>query len=226
MSKNIQKISYFIIAFAMIAFSVTFNSCKKDPCSGKTCLNGGVCADGTCQCPAGVSGANCETKDLCYNISCKNGGSCVNGLCNCPAGYSGSDCSKQVTPTKIRITKIELTKFPATTAAGGGWDPSDAPDIFIKFIKGTSVIWESPTYFSNALQGNIYTFTPTNPIEITAPKDRYDIELWDYDTLDPNDFMSGIFFTPYSDTNGFPSVLTLECGACTSSYKVYFQYVF
>ena len=137
-----------------------------------------------------------------------------------------SDCSKQVIPTKIRITKIDVLKFPATTSSGGGWDPLDAPDILVAFIKGTTKLWESSTYFPNAAQGTTYTFTPSTAIEITAPKDEYIVNLYDYDTLPPNQDMGGIRFIPYSDTNGFPSTITLECSGCTTSFKLYVQYVF
>lgn len=226
MTKLLKKINYLSLFLSYIFILILINSCKKDPCDGKTCLNGGVCVDGGCQCPPGTSGSNCEIKDPCYNIKCLNGGSCANGACNCATGYSGSDCSKQVTPTKIRITKIDVTKFPATTPNGGGWDISDAPDLLPVFLKGTTILWTSPEYYQNAKQGTVYSFTPVTPIEILNPKDEYIIQLWDYDSLDPNDYIEGLRFTPYYDTNGFPSTYSVECNTCSTAYKFYFQYVF
>ena len=48
----------------LLAFFVIGSiSCKKenagDPCSETTCLNGGTCVDGTCNCPIGYTGADC-----------------------------------------------------------------------------------------------------------------------------------------------------------------------
>jgi hypothetical protein len=37
------------------------NGCKRDPCKDTVCLNGGYCVDGTCSCPDGFTGPNCET---------------------------------------------------------------------------------------------------------------------------------------------------------------------
>lgn len=67
-------------------------SCS-DPCKNVDCKNGGVCNDGSCDCPPGYSGAQCEIFDSCYNIVCLNGGVCVSGDCNCVPGYEGIDCS-------------------------------------------------------------------------------------------------------------------------------------
>ncbi|HRI01987.1 MAG TPA: calcium-binding EGF-like domain-containing protein [Saprospiraceae bacterium] len=74
-------------------------SCKKDPCEGISCLNGGACNDGTCVCPDGYSGQFCEKKvDPCLTLTCLNGGYCENGACKCPPGYYGKNCELKVDP--------------------------------------------------------------------------------------------------------------------------------
>ena len=55
------------IAFgAMLTFSafcaVIYSSCSKDKCKDVSCQNDGVCSGGTCTCPIGVTGTNCETE--------------------------------------------------------------------------------------------------------------------------------------------------------------------
>jgi hypothetical protein len=37
-------------------------SCEQGSCENITCLNGGTCRDGRCQCPVGFEGVRCETK--------------------------------------------------------------------------------------------------------------------------------------------------------------------
>lgn len=41
--------------------AILYTSCTKDACKGVTCQNGGVCDGGTCTCPTGYEGTNCET---------------------------------------------------------------------------------------------------------------------------------------------------------------------
>jgi EGF-like domain len=65
--------------------------------------------------------ASC-TQDPCAKLTCQNGGTCTNGECACPEGWSGSDCATQKTPTKIKISKIEVLDFKATDPNGAGWD--------------------------------------------------------------------------------------------------------
>jgi hypothetical protein len=55
------------IAFSALlslgAFSaITYTACNKDECKDVVCQNGGTCVSGTCSCPTGYEGNNCETK--------------------------------------------------------------------------------------------------------------------------------------------------------------------
>src|SRR5690242_19831451 len=48
------------LSFSIASCSSENNSDPVDPCSQTTCINGGTCIDGSCQCPEGYYGANCE----------------------------------------------------------------------------------------------------------------------------------------------------------------------
>ena len=124
----------------------------------------------------------------------------------CPEGYKGKDCKEQITPSKITLIKIQVTKFPQTNG-GASWDVASGPDIFIKFGRSEgTLIWKSPTYFQDATSGTIYNFTPSPALELNATA-QYAIEIWDYDDLSASDKICGGTFYIYNDTNGFPSIL-------------------
>lgn len=70
---NESRRALFLTAFVtlMLFTSIGYVSCKKesssntpDACSSVTCQNGGVCFKGTCTCPGGYEGTNCETRSL------------------------------------------------------------------------------------------------------------------------------------------------------------------
>jgi hypothetical protein len=138
----------------------------------------------------------------------------------CPEGYMGAGCSTQITPSKITITKIQVTKFPQTND-GSSWDVASGPDIFVKFKKGTTLLWESSTYHQDAISGRVYDFTPSPSIELTAT-DQYKIEIWDYDDLSNSDLMGIVTFYLYDNTNGFPSIL--ERNSTNFSFKFHVTY--
>lgn len=204
----------FTVITILISALLIFSSCSKDdpdPCENVVCLNGGACVNGSCNCPEGYSGAQCETFDDCFNVTCLNGGTCVNGICNCPDGYTGSDCSQQITPSRIRISKIDITRFPATDN-GAGWDLTSGPDIYPELSLGNTVLYSANKFFQNADPANDYSFELSPLVNMNEPEDQYTIRLFDFDDFDADDFMGGINFTPYFDNNGFPSTLNVDAG--------------
>jgi len=157
-----------------------------------------------------------EEPDLCEGVTCLNGGTCVNGECDCPEGYTGPDCGKQDTPSKIRISKIKITKFPSYNN-GSDWDTwSAGPDIYVTIYKGTTLIHKQPTMYEDADATQDYIYTPSGDIDLTDPTAKYTISLYDYDSLGDDDFMGGIYFYPYSSTGGFPSTINVNAGGDVS----------
>lgn len=65
-----MKTTKFLVCFFLLAtLSFIFPSCQKDACSGITCLNGGFCANGLCNCPTGYTGSNCSIEQTPVSMS-------------------------------------------------------------------------------------------------------------------------------------------------------------
>ena len=172
---------------------------------------------------------SCKKEDPCESKTCLNGGTCDNGNCGCTERWTGETCGTQQTPKAIKFTKLELTKYPAKTTTGGNWDPSDGPDVYMKIYKGTTLIWTGPVFpFPlDPASGQNPLFSPATKPELTSPLEEYTIELWDKDTApDTDDFMGGLKFKAYNETNKFPESLRIECTGCSTGYKVDLEYTF
>ena len=68
-----MKSTNFLLLFLCLSGTLLLlNACEEeemmeemDPCESVECLNGGTCTDGTCSCPTGFTGTNCETTTGC-----------------------------------------------------------------------------------------------------------------------------------------------------------------
>jgi hypothetical protein len=79
----------------LFSLALIFYACSPEwPCDNVKCYNGGVCIDGTCQCPYGASGDSCTViYDSCALMDCgQNATGCRNATCICREGYEGSRC--------------------------------------------------------------------------------------------------------------------------------------
>jgi PKD repeat protein len=60
----ILKKLHSVLFVALVGSVVFFSGCGKDEenkCANVSCLNGGTCNNGACQCPTGFTGSRCET---------------------------------------------------------------------------------------------------------------------------------------------------------------------
>lgn len=161
---------------------------------------------------------SCEKEpiDPCATITCVNG-NCVNGACDCYPGYSGPSCANEDRPVKITLNRIDLTSFPQTNPQGGGWDSDGTgPDVYVNVWSGSTKVWESPSYFSNAINTNTYTFTPSQPINLSTTE-SLTIRVFDYETIVADTEMGGVvttgeLWTSYLKGRGFPSTTTFSAG--------------
>lgn len=59
--KSIRNIALSAFLTLGVFTTATLVSCDPDPCKDVTCVNGGTCVSGTCNCPTGYEGATCAT---------------------------------------------------------------------------------------------------------------------------------------------------------------------
>jgi len=55
-----KHLKFLIFSLAFTAFLFSCET-ETDPCDGITCMNGGECVEGDCDCPTGTSGETCAT---------------------------------------------------------------------------------------------------------------------------------------------------------------------
>ena len=61
--KNIINLSLTLMCLCFLLFACDNEDPIIDPCASVTCQNDGVCLNGTCDCPDGYMGTNCESFD-------------------------------------------------------------------------------------------------------------------------------------------------------------------
>lgn len=119
-------------------------------------------------------------------------------------------------PKKVYVNSVTVNTFPSTNS-GNNWDPdASGPDIFPMILLGTTEVWNaSASHYSNCTNTASYTFTAGLPVELDL-NSQYSIQIWDYDPLDPNDYVGGYYFsTSTSDPSN-----TIKSGDASSTLQI------
>ncbi len=201
-----------------------------DPCEGVSCQTGYVCYNGSC-----VYNSSSQLLDPCADVVCLNGGNCVNGVCDCPPGYDGDDCSNKLTPSKVSIERITITRFPAKRSNGSDWDNTSTglPDLWMVIGRDglTGYVHRQPesSAISNASPSSTHVYTPTSPIVLSNFTINHTITLYDYDgdpASNAPDLMGDADFVPFMLSRlGFPVLLNVDNGG-NVAFQVRFAYEF
>ncbi len=206
--KNIMK--KFKRLLVILTATLLIISCKKEhtnpdpqtpPTCSQVCQNGGrVNANCGCDCPAGYTGANCETALSLRSVTVTR-----IDVINFPSSY--------------KVGQVAYYWDAGTTS-------SKYPDIYININAGTHSIstQSSPIYMNVNSVPQTYTI---DAINLPSPSNNYSIGLYDYDGVSVNpQFMGGIYFKPIDFKKGYPVSFPLANTAGTIKYIIYVTWNF
>lgn len=171
-----------------------------------------------------------NTEIPCTPIPCLNNGvSNTNCGCDCPQGFGGANCGNIITPSKIIITKVIVKSFNNLNNSGVGHDLANGPDIYIQINSGSTIIYDHPSFFSNATAGlnTNYEFVLNPNLQITNVNSPLIVSLWDYDlgdtpsNADDNMGIGGFF--PFNGTS-FPNSIIVTDTNTPTQFEIFFTY--
>lgn len=226
--------------------------CGPNTCKG--CCDGDTCVVGTAKDGCGDKGeacAKCSGQFVCSNHTCIDGScqaTCTNGCCSatgCQPGTTAAACGTggeacvdcgvgrtctaaacQLDRTSLWDVYISFAVIPEKSHSNLPWDAlGGAPDPFVNVFtsEGASTHSGSTTSVSDTTVP-FWAETPVKGVKASELLANTSIEIWDYDTLDPNDYIGGcaLPLTP-AVFDGSLQDYTCPATATTVSVKIYYR---
>ena len=125
----------------------------------------------------------------------------------------------------MTIHAVKINRWPAADPAGAGWDILDGPDLKLVIRDAGQILYSSPTFYEDAINGQTILFSPE--VSIFLPDRPLTFDVYDYDDgLSSDDFIGGIVAKVYQEGQNFPNTFTLDCAGCKVSVDVTVSYFF
>jgi hypothetical protein len=115
--KNLKSILMASFLTVGIFSTALFTSCNQDKCKDTVCNNGGTCneTDGSCNCPVGYEGSNCETLSRTKFLGVFSG----NETCTLGTDTYAITCSANADDLKFNIQNLYNQSLTAIASANG-----------------------------------------------------------------------------------------------------------
>jgi len=107
--RKITLSAAFLFALALSTVFM-YSSCKKDLCKDVTCLNGGVCEDGTCSCATGYEGSDCSVESRTKFLNANNADASYSATEN-GSSSGGSNYDLTIKQSSSDVTKVLIYKL-------------------------------------------------------------------------------------------------------------------
>lgn len=143
------------------------NPTVSTPCDNIVCLNGGGCQDGTCICPNGYTGDNCE----CEELSCENGGTFNEDTCECDciSDCTGANCEN--CPTYETFTTSPLIELCPDWTGGDREFSGNGPNMW-----ASAYVYKSPS--NKEVWVNVYFRLEETVPDYTSAEKTWNFLLW------------------------------------------------
>lgn len=121
--------------------------------------------------------------------------------------------------TNFKILSMSISAMPFLDSNSSGWDPNSGPDVFFNITNGSAILLSgSSSKFTDVQTSQLpMSWTFTNAHQITNITATQFIEIWDYDTIDPNDYIGSVGFKLEDHKSGYPKTITKTSGGITVS---------
>ena len=129
-------------------------------------------------------------------------------------------------PTSLKIVKVTVTNMPFIDGNGAGWDSFNGPDVFYQLTNNAGTVFSSGNKYNDVVSASLpLSWTYSTPYLITDLNIQYNIQLYDYDTPDPDDYIGGAGFL-FSNLNSvvtYPTTVTSNYNGVYVSMQVQWQ---
>jgi PKD repeat protein len=141
-------------------------------------------------------------------------------------GTGGSNTTSQTVnilapPTKCWLKKVTITAMPFTDGSGAGWDTYNGPDVFIEITDANNTVYQTGTTVSDVTSSMLpLIWNWSTPWQFPSLTTDYYVDLTDYDTPDPNDYIGWCGPFKMSTYTTYPTTMSKTANGITVTIEV------